>query len=152
MKPVNPKGNQSLTPAFPDEASAEGVQVGRIDAFTAKVPNHGSSNQMVCTTPGGSSERLKPLRTLGALIYELHSPQQSWIPRKGHLSPAGGGWLRDPRGQHLPSGTGQDTAGIWGRELVTAVWGQKQTHSVQWTHTETLEQKPTASVHLRWDD
>ena len=69
MKLVNSKGNQSLTPAVPDEVSVEGVQVGRTDAFTAKVLNHGSSNQMACSiTPGGSSERLKPLCTLGALI------------------------------------------------------------------------------------
>jgi len=102
MKLVSPKGNQSLTPAAPDEVSVEGVQVGRTDASTPKVPNHGSSNQMVCsTTLGGSSERLKLLCTLGAPIYELHSPQQSWRPRKGHLSPAGGGWLRDPQGPSL---------------------------------------------------
>ena len=102
IKPVNLKGNQPLTPAVPALASTKGIQVERTDASTPKVPNHGSSNQMVCsTTLGGSSERLKLLCTLGAPIYELHSPQQSWRPRKGHLSPAGGGWLRDPQGPSL---------------------------------------------------
>ena len=67
IKPVNLKGNQPGTPAGSAEASTEGLQVGRMDAFTAKVPNHSSSKQIVCSsTPGGSSERLKALCTLGS--------------------------------------------------------------------------------------
>ena len=85
IKPVNLKGNQPLTPAISAEASTEGLEVERIDASPATVPNHGSSKQRVCSsTPGGSSERLKALCTLGPLIHALHSPQQHWRPRKGH--------------------------------------------------------------------
>ena len=88
IKPVNLKGNQHLTPAVLTEASTEGLQVERMDAFTSKVSNHSSSKQTVCSsTPGGSSERLKSICTLGYLIHELHSPQQHWRPRKGHSGP-----------------------------------------------------------------
>ena len=88
IKPVNLKGNQPVTPADSGEASTEVLQVERRDASTAKVPNHGSSKQTVCSsTPGGSSERLKSICTLGYLIHELHSPQQHWRPRKGHSGP-----------------------------------------------------------------
>ena len=77
IKPVTLKGNQALTPAVSAEASTEGLQVERMDAFTSKVSNHSSSKQTVCSsTPGGSSERLKSICTLGYLIHELHSPQQ----------------------------------------------------------------------------
>ena len=65
-----------------------GVQEERKDTSTAKVPNHSSSKQIVCSsTPGGSSERLKALCTLGPPIHALHSPQQHWRPRKGHSGP-----------------------------------------------------------------
>ena len=88
IKPVNLKGNQPVTPADSTEASTEGLQVERTDASTSKVPNHGSSKQIVCSsTPGGSSERLKALCTLGPPIHALHSPQQHWRPRKGHCVP-----------------------------------------------------------------
>ena len=88
MKLVSPKGNQSLTPAAPDEVSVEGVQVGRTDASTPKVPNHGSSNQMFCSSsPGGSSERLKTLCILGTPLHECQPPQQHWRPRKGCAGP-----------------------------------------------------------------
>ena len=88
IKPVNLKGNQPLTPAVSAETSTEGLQVERMDASTAQVPNHGSSKQTVCSsTPGGSSERLKALCTLGSLIHALHSPQQHWRPRKVHSGP-----------------------------------------------------------------
>ena len=88
IKPVNLKGNQPVTPADSAEASTEGLQVERMDAFTSKVSNHSSSKQIVCSsTPGGSSERLKSICTLGYLIHELHSPQQHWRPRKGHSGP-----------------------------------------------------------------
>ena len=84
IKPVNLKGNQPLTPAVSAEPSKEGLQVERTDASTAKVPNHGSSKQIVCSsTPGGSSERLKALCTLAPPIHVLHSPQH-WRPSKGH--------------------------------------------------------------------
>ena len=60
----------------------------RTDASTGKVPNHGSSKQIVCSsTPGGSSERLNSLPTLGLLIHALYSPQQHLRPRKGHSGP-----------------------------------------------------------------
>ena len=88
IKPVNLKGNQPLTPAISAEASTEGLEVERIDASPATVPNHGSSKQRVCSsTPGGSSERLKALCTLGPLIHALHSPQQHWRPRKVQSGP-----------------------------------------------------------------
>lgn len=88
IKPVNLKGNQPVTPAVSAEASTEALQMGRTDASTAEVPNHGSSKQIVCSsTPGRSSERLSSLRTLGPLIHALHTPQQHWRPRKGHSGP-----------------------------------------------------------------
>ena len=88
IKPVNLKGNQPVTPADSAEASTEALQMGRTDASTAEVPNHGSSKQIVCSsTPGGSSERLKALCTLGLPITWLHSPQQHWRLRKGHSGP-----------------------------------------------------------------
>ena len=75
IKPVNLKANQPVTPADSAEASTEGFQVERMDASTLKVPKHGSSKQIVCSsTPGGSSVRLKALYSLGPLIHVLHSP------------------------------------------------------------------------------
>ena len=88
IKPVNLTGNQPLTTPVSAEASTDGLQVERMDASPAKVPNHGSSKQRVCSsTPGGSSERLKALCTLVPPIHVLHSPQQHWRPRKGHSGP-----------------------------------------------------------------
>ena len=88
IKPVNLKGNQPVTPADSAEASIEALRVERTNAATSKVPDHGSSKQIVCSsTPGGSSERLKALCNLGPLIHVLHSPQQHWRPRKGHSGP-----------------------------------------------------------------
>ena len=88
IKPVNLKANQPLTPTVSAEASTEGLQVERTDASTSNVPNHSSSKQIVCSsTPGGSSERLKALCTLGSPIHALHSPQQHWRPRKWHSGP-----------------------------------------------------------------
>ena len=63
-----------------------------MDASIAKLPDHGSSKQVVCnSTHGGSSERQKALCTLGPPIRALHSPQQDWRPRKGHSGP----WRRE---------------------------------------------------------
>ena len=77
-----------MTPADSAGASTESLQVERTDASTSKMPNHGSSKQIVCSSsPRGSSERLKALCTLGLLIHVLHSPQQHWRPRKGHSGP-----------------------------------------------------------------
>ena len=91
IKPVNLKGHQHVTPADSAEASTEGLQVERMDSSTTEEPNHGSSKQIVCSsTPGGSSERLKALCTLGPLIHALHSPQEHWRPRKGNS----GSWSR----------------------------------------------------------
>ena len=88
IKPINLKGNQFVTPAVSAEASTESLQIGRTDASTGKVPNYGSSKQIVCSsTPGGSSERLNSLPTLGLLIHALYSPQQHLRPRKGHSGP-----------------------------------------------------------------
>ena len=99
IKPVNLKGNQLLTPAVSAEASTEGLQVKRTDAPTAKVPNHGSSKQRVCSpTTGGSSERLKALCILGPPIHALNSPQQHWRPRKGHSGPWGRGMAQASTG------------------------------------------------------
>ena len=86
--PVNLKRNQPVTPADSAEASIEALQVERTDASTAKLPNHGSSKQILCSsTPGGSSEWLRAMCSLGLLIHALHSPQQHWRPRKGHSGP-----------------------------------------------------------------
>ena len=88
IKPVNLKGSQPLTPAVLAEPSTEGLKVERMDVSTAKVPNHGSSKQIVCSsTPGRSSERLKALCALGSPIHVWHSPQQHWRPRKWHSGP-----------------------------------------------------------------
>ena len=88
IKPVNLKRNQPLTTAVSAEASTEGLQVEGMDSATAKEPNHGSSKQILCSsTPGGSSERLKALCTLGPMIHALHSPQQHWRPMKGYSGP-----------------------------------------------------------------
>ena len=88
IKPLNLKGNQPVTPADSAEASTEGLQVERMDSSTAKEPNHGSSKQTVCSsTPGGSSQSLNALCTLGSMIHALHSPQQHWRPRKGYSGP-----------------------------------------------------------------
>ena len=48
---VNLKGNKPLTPALLAEASTEGLQVERMDASTAEVPNHGSSKQSLSLHP-----------------------------------------------------------------------------------------------------
>ena len=75
FKPVSLKGFQRLTPAVSAEASTEGLQVERMDTSTAKLPIHGSFKQIVCSsTPGGSSESLKALCSLGPPVHALHSP------------------------------------------------------------------------------
>ena len=99
IKPVNLKGNQPVTPADSTEASTEGLQVEITDASTSKVPNHGSSKQIVCSsTPGRSSERLKALCILGSPIHALHSPQQHWRPRKGDSGPWRRGMAQESTG------------------------------------------------------
>ena len=71
----------------------------RTDTSTAKVPNHGSFKQRVCSsTPGGSSERLKALCILGPPIHALNSPEQHWRPRKGHSGPWGRGMAQASTG------------------------------------------------------
>ena len=57
IKPVNLKRNQPLIPAVLAEASTEGFQVERMDSPTAKVPNHGSSKQTVCSPTHGESQK-----------------------------------------------------------------------------------------------
>ena len=99
IKPINLKGNQPLTCPVSAEASTEGLQVERMDASTAKVPNLGSFKQWAfIPTSGGSSEWLKALCNLGPLIHALHSPQQHWRPRKGHSGPWRGGVAEGPTG------------------------------------------------------
>ena len=61
IKPVDLKGNQPLTPAVSAEASTEGLQVDRKDASTAKVPNHGSSKQTVCSLTHGDAQKSRRL-------------------------------------------------------------------------------------------
>ena len=100
IKPVNLKGSQPLTPAVLAEPSTEGLKVERMDVSTAKVPNHGSSKQIVCSsTPGRSSERLNSLRTLGPLLHALHTCIGG--QGRGILGPGEGAWLRNPLGQML---------------------------------------------------
>ena len=102
IEPVNLKGNQPVTPADSVEESTEGLQVERMDASTAKLPHHVSSKQIVCgSTPGGSSERLKTMCTVGPPIHVLHSPQQHLKQGRDIVCPGGGGWLRDPLGPPL---------------------------------------------------
>ena len=57
IKPVNLKGNQPVTPADSAESSTEGLQVERMDASTAKVPNHDSSKQIVCSPTPGEAQK-----------------------------------------------------------------------------------------------
>ena len=65
-----------------------GPPSGKNECFWAKLPNHRSSKQRLCTSAtGGSSERLNTLCTLGPPIHALHCPQQHWRPRKGHSGP-----------------------------------------------------------------
>ena len=97
IKLANLKGNQFVTPAVSAEASTESLQIGRTDASTGKVPNHGSSKQIVCSsTPGGSSERLKALCNLRCIL-----PNNTGSQGRSILGPGGRGWLRDPLGPPL---------------------------------------------------
>ena len=57
IKPVNLKANQPLTPTVSAEASTEGLQVQRMDGSTAKVPDHGSSKQTVCSPTHGEAQK-----------------------------------------------------------------------------------------------
>ena len=49
--------NQHLNPGVSGEASTEGLQVERMDASTAKVPNHGSSKQTVRSPTHGEAQK-----------------------------------------------------------------------------------------------
>ena len=100
IKPVNLKGNQPLIHAVSAEASTKGLQVERMDASTAKVPNHGSSKQFVAPP-------MEKLRKAEGFVYPMSldtciafSPA-AWWPRKGHYGPWKRGWLRDPLGPPL---------------------------------------------------
>ena len=57
IKPVNRKENQPLTTAVSAEAPTEGLQVERMDGSTAKVPDHGSSKQTVCSPTHGEAQK-----------------------------------------------------------------------------------------------
>ena len=98
IKPVNLKGSQPLTPAVLAEASTEGFKVETMDASTAKLPNHGSSKQIFCSsTSGGSSERLKSICTLGTRYMHCILPSSTGGQERGVLSPGGRKWIRHPQ-------------------------------------------------------
>ena len=102
----------------------------RTDASTAKVLNHGSSKQIVCSSiPGGSSERLNALCTLGPSICVAFSAAALEAKEGAFwaLEVADGSGI--PWGHHLPGRTGKDRAVVCGRELVTGVWKQEGTNS-----------------------
>ena len=148
IKPVNLKGNQPVTPADSAEASTEALRVERTNASTAKVPNHGSSKQIVCSsTPGGSSERLKALCNLGPLIHVLHSPQQHWRQGRGILGPGGGGWLRD---QLWPPLTKWDYKGqsrhMWQRAGDWGVGTRGNQLCMKYLTQNPLEEKPSDKI------
>ena len=101
-----------------------------MDASTAKVPNHGSPKQIVCSsTIGGSSERLKSQCTLGLPIQALHSPQLHWRPRKKHSGPWSRGMAQRSTGATTYQVRLERMGRLCGRELVTGVWEQKGTSS-----------------------
>ena len=102
IKPVNLKRNQPLTTAVSAEASTEGLQVERTDAYTAKLPNHGSSKQTVCSpTHGGSSERLKVCVPWVFQYMHCILPSSTGGHGRGILYYGGEGWLRYPLGPSL---------------------------------------------------
>ena len=144
IKPVNLKGNQLLTPAVSAEASIEGLQVERMDASTAKVPNHGSSKQRVCSSRGGSSERLKALCTLGPLIQHCILPCIIEGQGRGILDPGGGEWPRNPLGPPL---TKYDWKGqsrrIWQRAGDWGVVTKGNQLCVKYLTQTPLEEKPS---------
>ena len=96
------KGNQPLTTAVSAEASTESLQGERTDSSTAKVPNHGSSKQTVCSPTHGESQKGWRLCVPWVSWY-MHCILPSSIggQERGILGPGGGGWLRDPLGPSL---------------------------------------------------
>ena len=117
-----------------------------MDASPAKVPNHGSCKQIVCSsTPGGSSGRLKALCTLGLLIPAFHSPQQHWRPTKGNSWP----WRRGMAQWSTGATTYQEglerTEKAGGRELVTKVWKQNRISST-WSTSPKLPWRTSPEI------
>ena len=148
IKPVNLKGNQPLIPAVSAEASTEGLQVERTDAFTAKVPNHGSSKQRVCSsTPGGSSERLKALCILGPPVHVLHSPQQHWRPRKGHSGPWRRGMAQGSTGASITKYDWKEQSRKVGQRAGEWSVARRGNQLCMNYHTKTpLEEKPSDKI------
>ena len=99
-----------------------------MDVSTAKVPDHGSSKQTVCSLTHGDAQKSRrlcvPMDTCIAFSPAALEAKKGvfWALEEGDGS--GIHW-----GKCLPSGTGRDRAGICGRELVTAVWEQEETIS-----------------------
>ena len=99
-----------------------------MDVSTAKVPDHGSSKQIVCSLTHGKAQKSRrlcvPMDTCIAFSpAALEAKEEAfWALEEGGVS--GIHW-----GHHLPSRTGKDKAGICGRELVTGVWKQEGTSS-----------------------
>ena len=117
-----------MTPAFSAKASTEGLQVERMDGSTAKVPDHGSSKQTVCSLTHGEAQKSRrlcvPMDTCIAFSPAALETKEGtfWALEEGDGS--GTHW-----GHHLPSRPGKDRAGICHRELVTGVWEQEGTNS-----------------------
>ena len=148
IKPVNLKGNQLVTPAVSAEASTEGLQVERMDASTAKVPNHGSSKQIVCSLTHGEAQKdWKPRVPWVSLYMCCILPSSTGCQGKGILGPGGGVWPH--WGHHLPTMTGKDRAGISHSDLVTGCGTKGNQLSMKYLTQTPLEEKP--SDKIIWD-
>lgn len=81
---------------------------------------------MVCSSASeGSSDRLNTLCILGSPFTRMLPPQQHWGPKEGvcfALEEEAGSGIHTA--QHLANGTGKDTVGVGGRELVIGVEGK----------------------------
>ena len=101
---------------------------GTKSCFHLQVSNHGSSNQMVCSSASeGSSGRLNALCILSSPLTWMSSPQQHWGPREGvcfALEERDGSGIHTA--QNLANGTGKDIVGVGGRELVIGVEGKQE--------------------------
>ena len=118
IKPVNLKRNQLLIPVFSAEASTEGLQVERTFGSTAKVPNHGSSKQTVCSPTYGEAQKGSVYPgsrdTHVAFSPAASEAKEGALPALEEGDGSGIHW-----GHHLLSRTGKDRAVICGRNLVT---------------------------------
>ena len=101
IKPVNLKGNQPVTPADSAEASTEGLQVERMDASTAEVPNHGSSKQSLSLHPWRKLRKAEGSAYPGYPDTCVAFSPAALEAKEGVVCLGGGGWLRDPLGPSL---------------------------------------------------